>query len=510
MFGSIGKRKKRILARLKGLREMLSLNPDSPLHLDLEQSLAEELEEICFQEELLWLQKSSSEAICLGDRNTSFYHTKALIKRRRNRITKLKDPDGNWVTNEADLASMVTSYFQHIYSIDLPMAPSTLPRGRFPSIPPADQFNLSQPIAIEEIRAALFEMKPLKSPGVDGLHALFFQSLWSIVGPSIHQFIQQVWNGQPLDPEVNRTLIALIPKSNAPSRVSEFRPISLCSVVYKILTKVLANRIQPLLPLLVGPFQYSFIQGRSIIDNIIIAQEVIHSMRKKKGKGGWFAIKVDLEKAFDSLRWDFIHDTLMDIGFPQTLSRTIMKCVTTPTMQVLWNGKASPMFLPQRGVRQGDPLSPYLFVLCMERLSQAISTAVSHLSWQPIKLGRRAIPLTHLFFADDLLIFGHTKSDQVNIIKSTLQAFCDSSGHKVNPTKTKIYFSRNTTAPCRRDICQAFGYGETESLGKHLGVPLITGRITSSTFRFLTERMEQKLSSWKARSLSLAGRITIA
>ena len=201
-------------------------------------------------------------------------------------------------------------------------------------------------------------MKPLKSPGADGLHALFFLSQWSIVGPSLHRYVQQIWEGQPLDPGLNRTLIALVPKSSAPTRISEFRPISLCSVPYKILTKVIANRLRGILPFIIGPFQSSFVQGRSIIDNILIAQEVVHSMQKKQGKGGWFALKVDLEKAFDRLRWDFVHDTLSDIDLPPPMINVIMQCISTASMQVLWHGKATPVFLPHRGIRQGDPLSP--------------------------------------------------------------------------------------------------------------------------------------------------------
>lgn len=156
-------------------------------------------------------------------------------------------------------------------------------------------------------------------------------------------------------------------------------------------------------------FQSSFIQGRSIIDNIIIAQEVVHSMRKKQGKGGWMTLKIDLEKAFDRLRWDFIHDTLVDVGLPAQMTTLIMECITTSSMSVLWNGSPSPSFAtPQCGLRQGDPLSPYIFMLCMEKLSQSIQETVNQGSWKPIKLGRRGIPLSHLFFADDLILFSHS------------------------------------------------------------------------------------------------------
>lgn len=120
------------------------------------------------------------------------------------------------------------------------------------------------------------------------------------------------------------------------------------------------------MPDLAGPYQAIFIKGRNITDNIITAQEVIHSMRRKTGKTGWFAIKVDLEKAFDRIRWEFIEETLIDACIPPGLVNAIMECITTPTMSVIWNGQAQDRFTPTRGIRQGDPLSPYIFVLCME------------------------------------------------------------------------------------------------------------------------------------------------
>ena len=129
---------------------------------------------------------------------------------------------------------------------------------------------------------------------------------------------------------------------------------------------MISNRLKGIMPLLISPAQASFIKGRSIVDNIIIAQEVIHSMKHKKGKQGWLAIKVDLEKAFDRIRWEFIEETLIDACIPPGLVNAIMECITTPTMSVIWNGQAQDRFTPTRGIRQGDPLSPYMFVLCME------------------------------------------------------------------------------------------------------------------------------------------------
>ena len=190
------------------------------------------------------------------------------------------------------------------------------------------------------------------------------------------------------------------------------------------------------MPNLIGPQQTNFVPGRHIIDNIVIAQEVIHSMRKKTGKKGFMAIKVDLEKAYDRLNWDFIHNTLQETGLPNDMIQIIMKCITSVTMKVLWNGEVSDEFVPSRGIRQGDPLSPYIFVLCVERLSHGINNAVTVGDWLPIRMARRGTPLTHLFFADDLLLIVEANINQAEAINMVLDTFCQSSKAKVSKEKS--------------------------------------------------------------------------
>ncbi|KAL4383428.1 hypothetical protein GQ457_15G011540 [Hibiscus cannabinus] len=249
--------------------------------------------------ELLWRQKSCSDWIHLGDRNTSYFHRKATLRKVRNRISSLKIRDGSWCDDEGILKDEAVAYYKSLFSLDQhEVNPSTY-HNSFPDIDSNSLSHLDSVPSPAEIRAALMDMAPLKAPGIDGLHAEFYQRNWDIVGPSICGTIRGVFSGGSLDPELNRTLLVLIPKVTSPESFAEFRPISLCSIIYKILTKVIVNRLKPLMPHLVSPTQSSFISGRSITDNIIINQEAIHSMRLSKAKNGWLAIKVDLEKAFD-------------------------------------------------------------------------------------------------------------------------------------------------------------------------------------------------------------------
>lgn len=156
---------------------------------------------------------------------------------------------------------------------------------------------------------------------------------------------------------------------------------------------------------LVGKNQCSFVSERNSYDNVIIAQEIIHSMERKKGRKGLMVVKVDLEKVYDRIRWDFLKDTLKAIGLNHHWVKLIMCCVSSTKMKVIWNEQHSDEFVMERGIRQSDPLSPYLFVLCMERLSHLIDISVATGEWKSIRLSRNGPKISHLFFVDDLFLF---------------------------------------------------------------------------------------------------------
>lgn len=189
-----------------------------------------------------------------------------------------------------------------------------------------------------------------------------------------------------------------VPKTDAPSSLAQFRPISLCNVLYKIVTKLITNRLKEVWVDLIGAPQASFIQGRQGIDNVLICQEIIHSIQKKSGARGAMIIKLDLEKTYDILEWTFNEDTLLDAGLPRHLINVIMNCIPSGFCRLLWNGELTELFQPSRGLRQGDPLSSYLFVLCMERLAQWINAQHHSGRWLPIRASRSGLAFTHLQF----------------------------------------------------------------------------------------------------------------
>ncbi|XP_061342523.1 uncharacterized protein LOC133288720 [Gastrolobium bilobum] len=368
-------------------------------------------------------------------------------------------------------------------------------RGRYDHSMREKEFLAKVPTC-EEIRGVIFRMGKFKALGPDGLQAVFFQKHWHLVGESVKG--------------INTSLICLIPKKDSPDTMKEFRPISLCNVVYKVVTKIITERLRGFMPRVVGPNQCSFIKGRQSADNIIIAQEVVHSMKEKKGWKGWMMIKVDLEKAYDRLSWKFIKETLEDVGLHKSLSDLIVNCISSSTIKLLWNGDLIEGFNPQRGIRQGDPVSPYLFVLCVERLAHFIQLAVDTKAWKPIMINKYAPPLSHLFFADDIILCAEASMDQAFVINQVLKLFSVASGQKVSEAKSRVFFSKNVGFNRAKEISECLGVGITNDLGKYLGVNLNHRRVSKNSLNYVVERVHNRLSSWSQASLSLAGRITLA
>lgn len=227
----------------------------------------------------------------------------------------------------------------------------------------------------EEIHRAIKNMGPFKAPGVDGFQAIFFQSQWKIMGKDFCSMIKGMFQEPAQIGDINDTLITLIPKVENVTMIKDLRPISLCNVSYRVITKIIAERLKGMMSNLVSPCQCSFIPNRHSGDNIIIAQEVFHLIRTKKGNKGWMALKIDLEKAYDRVKLEFIRETLLDTGCPRDFVNLVWNCISSPSMKVLWHGEALDSFKPERGVRQGDPLSTYLLVLSLECLFHLISLA---------------------------------------------------------------------------------------------------------------------------------------
>ena len=220
------------------------------------------------------------------------------------------------------------------------------------------------------------------------------------------------------------------------------------------------------------------------------------------------AIKIDLEKAYDQLEWSFIRDTLTLFKIPNHLITLIISCVSFSSISILFNGGALEHFLPSRGIRQGDPLSPYLFILCMEVLGAFIADKCYSKHWNPIKASQSGPAFSHLFFADDLVHFARADRKNCIAIREVLDSFCSISVQKVSYEKSRVFFSPNVSSEVRSELSDILGFRFTPSLGKYLGFPIKNSAIPQN-FRFIIERVQSRPAEWKANLLSFDGRLVL-
>ena len=196
--------------------------------------------------------------------------------------------------------------------------------------------------------------------------------------------------------------------------MADFRPISLCNMIYKIISKVLANRLKLILPQLISPTQTAFVLGRLITDNVLVAYETLHAMHiRKKGKKGALALKLDVNKAYDRVEWGFLNGMMIKLGFLEVWVDRVMSCVSTPSFSVRINGKAFGNITPSWGICQGDPLSPYLFLICAEGFTSLLAKTEIEVRLHGVAVCRSAPSITNLLFADDSLIFCQANKDEV-------------------------------------------------------------------------------------------------
>lgn len=233
--------------------------------------------------------------------------------------------------------------------------------------------RLTRSVSEEEIKTAVFQLGSLKAPGPDGYPGFFYQHYWEAIGPEVCRAIQCFFERGYLLKEMNQTNLVLIPKIKTLEKLSQFRPISLCNFHLKIIPKILANRLKGILGGIISPNQSAFVPGRLIQDNILVAYEAFHFLKThKSGKCSNMAVKLDFNKAYDRVEWDFLEAILRKMGFNEKWINWVMECVSTVSFSVVVNGAKRTCFKPSRGLRQGDPLSPYLFLLVIEVLSKLL------------------------------------------------------------------------------------------------------------------------------------------
>jgi hypothetical protein len=388
-------------------KELLSVQMSDNSDAQVEENrIKEELHIMLEQEELKWKQRAKVNWLQNGDRNTKFFHAYANQRKKRNQISKIIDKDGRLCSSKEDIEEAFISFFKELFTASqhLEVEPCTI--SLVQKVSPDMNRKLLSSFTQEEISVALSQMSPLKAPGPDGFSASFYHSNWTTISTEVCNAILHFLNTGELDDNINSTFIALIPKVQKPVNVSDFRPISLCNVIFKLISKVLANRLKQVLPHIISCNQSAFIPGRLISDNILVAYETLHTMKNRLwSKVGYLGIKLDMSQAFDRVEWPFLEAVMHKLGFDPRWVCLVMKCVTSVRYSIIVNGNPVGDFTPSRGIRQGDPLSPYLFLLCAECFSSMLHHAEQRGFISGVPTSPKGPRISHLFFADDSLLF---------------------------------------------------------------------------------------------------------
>jgi hypothetical protein len=238
-----------------------------------------------------------------------------------------------------------------------------------------------------------------------------------------------------------------------------------------------------------------------------VAFEAFHSMLNRlKGKQGFMALKLDMSKAYDWMEWNFLEAIMRKIGFSDQWIQLIMKCVSTVTYAVLINGQPHGRIQPSCGIRQGDPLSPYLFLLCAEGLSHLLRKAEQEKSITGLAIARGGPRITHLFFVDDSVLFCKASPQEWGNVQATLEQYERVSGQKLNRDKTSLLFSKNTPQTVKDQLVNMVGVTPTNCFEKYLGLPSMVGKSRVASFASIKGRIWDKINGWKEKFLSHAGK----
>ncbi|GJT01793.1 RNA-directed DNA polymerase, eukaryota, reverse transcriptase zinc-binding domain protein [Tanacetum coccineum] len=345
-------------------------------------SVLKEYQEATKEEYSLLCQKAKVEWLKEGDRNTAYFHKAIKERVHRGRIMTIRNEEGIRFENE-EVATQIVKHFEDFLGKCRGVQKLEGRQDIFINkISTEEAVRMVRNVSDSEIKNAMFEIEDSKAPGPDGYTARFYKSAWNII---------------------------------------------------------LTSRIKGVLGTLVGENQSAFIEGRQITDNILLSQELFKGYNRKQNIKK-VSFKIDIQKAYDTISWEFLRETLEMFGFHKTMVSWIMTCVTSTKFSINVNGERVGYFKGGRGLRQGDPISPYLFTLVMEVLNLLIQKNIKESKVFKYHFGCKSLKITHLCFADDLLMFCHGDPGSVKVLKQSLDEFSGYSGLLPNMQKSSIFF----------------------------------------------------------------------
>ncbi|CAA0833358.1 DNAse I-like superfamily protein, partial [Striga hermonthica] len=494
---------------VKVLTEKMEEMRNNGLERDWEEwaSTKAELDQARKEEENYWRLKSRALWLKERDQNSRFFHAFTAQRRKSNSIYRLVTNGGVVCDSKDTIETHMVEFYTSLFTSEGSSANAETLQHISRTIIDDHNSILVQPIEEKEIKAAVFMMESDKAPREDGMTVYFFKHFWNIIKDDVCAAVKSFFLSGNMLKNWKHTVITSILKCLYPDSLSNFRPISLCGVLYKVVANIIAQRLKLCLNSCISSAQTAFVPGRSLLDNVVNAQEVFYYFHKhRSGPHAFMAIKLDMEKAYNRVEWICIKVIMRKMGFHGKFINWILSCISHPTFSFNLNGANCGFVKATRGIRQGDPLSPYLFIIVSEVLSSYLHYLMTSRQFKGIKIAKNAPMLSHLLFADDALVFCKADDYHARLMLNILHNYKGFTGQKVNLHKSSMFLSRN----CRPDmVCRISAILSgvvVKRSSRYLGLPLGIGAFKRDAFQFVEESVKARIESWKNNLLSPAGK----
>jgi hypothetical protein len=436
-FGNIHFKHLKLLQSLHELETSSEQRDLTEDELSARTRLISDLEKNTFLDEICWRQKSRATWLKERDKNTKYFHKVANSHRRLNIVRHLSI-NGVLSTDQDAIKDHISYFYKNLYTEETIRRP-LLDDLHFDLIYSEEAVWLKRPFEKDEIFNVVSNMNGDKSPGPDGFPMTFYHACWPFLQDDVLAVFAEFHEYGSFQRSLNTTFLSLIPKRANAVEVKDFRPISFVGSVYKILAEVLANRLSSVLSTIISPSQNAFVQGRQITDSVLVANKYLDS-RLKEGVPEVIC-KLDVEKAYDHVNWNFLLYLLERCGFYLKWRKWIHYCISTGRFSILINGSPEGFFGSSHSIRQGDSLSPLLFAIVMEALSRMMNRVVENGLLSDFKVGSRDthwVHVSHLLFADDTLIFSDANPEHIFNLRLLFTWFEAISGLRINFNKSEM------------------------------------------------------------------------
>lgn len=435
-----------------------------------------------------------------GDATTAFFHRQCSFRRQKNRIFSLT-ANGAVLTDHEEMAHAAFLHYDALLGTavdrDLTLDLSQL-------IEQSNLADLDAPFSPEEIWDEVKRLPARKAPRPDGFTAEFLRACWSTVKQDFLDVFQQLFElrGRGFC-KLNQALLTLLPKRADAHELCDYRPICLIHIVAKIVSKVLSLRLAPKLDCLVSRNQNAFITGRSLHDNYVLVKQSLKLLHRLGAPR--VMLKLDLTRAFDSISWPFLFEALRQYGFRDRFLEWLAILLSSASPRVLLNGEPGPPIWHRKGLRQGDSLSPQLFVLAVDTLGRLMKRTHDTGILQQLH-PRRPVPAISLY-ADDVMLFCHAAESDVTAVREILTLFGRASGLHVNYAKSSATVLHGD--PTDVEMITSLGCPIVDLPITYLGIPLTTRRPSAAQLQPLVDKVVGRLPAWKAWLMNKAGRLAL-